>query len=56
LTNLQRIIVLFIQKIIIKLSKIWVWGHGSGPDPGSATLLKIMTKLLEKPLALQKEH
>jgi hypothetical protein len=32
--------------------------HGSGPDPrsGSATLLKIMTKLLEKPLALQKEH
>jgi hypothetical protein len=45
--NFQRIIKLFTQKIITKLSKIWVWGPGSGipdpgvkkaPDPGSATV------------------
>jgi hypothetical protein len=39
--NLQRIIELSTQKIIIKLSKIWVWDPGSEirkkpiPDPGS---------------------
>ncbi len=36
--NFRRIIALFTQKIVIKLSKIWVWdpGFGSGiPDPGS---------------------
>jgi hypothetical protein len=38
--NFQRIIVLFTQKIVNKLSKIWVWDPGSGknlfriPDPG----------------------
>jgi hypothetical protein len=51
--NLQRILELFMQKIFIKLSKIWFWDLGSGknlfrisdpgvkkaPDPGSATLL-----------------
>jgi hypothetical protein len=46
--NFQRIIELFTQKIVTKLSKIWVWDLGSGiqdpgakaPDPGygSATL------------------
>jgi hypothetical protein len=37
------IIVLFIQKFVIKLSKLWVWDPGSmlkkAPDTGSATLL-----------------
>jgi hypothetical protein len=46
--NSQRIIELFNQKIVPKLSKIWVWDPGSGiqdlgfairkkpiPDPGS---------------------
>jgi hypothetical protein len=37
--NFQRIIELFMQKIVIKLSKIWFWDPGSGkkpnPDPGS---------------------
>ncbi len=38
--NFRRIIELFTQKIVIKLSKIWVWDPGSGknlfwiPDPG----------------------
>jgi hypothetical protein len=38
--NFQRIIVLFTQKIVTKLSKIWIWDPGSGknlfriPDPG----------------------
>jgi hypothetical protein len=32
--NFQRIIELFTQKIVSKISKIWVW------DPGSATLVK----------------
>ena len=50
--NFQRIIELFTQKIVTKLSKICVWDLGSGknlfripdpgvkkaPDPGSATL------------------
>ncbi len=39
--NFQRIIELFTQKIVTKLSKIWIWNPGSGknllriPDPGS---------------------
>jgi hypothetical protein len=38
--NFQRIIELFTQKIVTKLSKIWVWDPRSGirkkpiPDPG----------------------
>ncbi len=50
--NFQRIIEFFAQKIVTKLSKVWVWDPGSGknlfripdpgvkkaPDPGSATL------------------
>ncbi len=40
--NFQRIIELFTQKTVTKLSKIWVWDPGPGvkeaPDPGSATL------------------
>jgi hypothetical protein len=52
----QRIIELFTQKIVTKLSKIWIWDPGSGkilfripdpgvkkapdPGPGSATLKK----------------
>jgi hypothetical protein len=55
--NFQRIIELFAQKIVAKLSKVWVWDRGSGknlfliPNPGvkkapdqgsgSATLHKI---------------
>jgi hypothetical protein len=39
--NFQRIIELFTQKIVNKLSKIWVWDPGvkKAPVPGSATLL-----------------
>jgi hypothetical protein len=37
--NFQRIIELFNQKVVTKLSKIWVWDSGSGKkhirDPGS---------------------
>jgi hypothetical protein len=41
--NFQRIIEFFTQKVVIKLSKIWVWDTGSEiwdpekfiPDPGS---------------------
>ncbi len=34
--NIQRIIEPFTQKIVTKLSKIWVWDPGSGiQDPGS---------------------
>ncbi len=48
LSKTLRIIVLFTQKFVIKLSKIWIWDPRSGsgsrvkkaPDPGSATLLK----------------
>jgi hypothetical protein len=38
--NFQGIIELFTQKIVTKLSKIWIWDTGSGknifriPDPG----------------------
>jgi hypothetical protein len=47
LTNFQRTIELFTQKIVTNLSKIWVWDPGSRIqgskkhrilDPGSATL------------------
>jgi hypothetical protein len=52
-SNFHRIIELFTQKIVTKLSKVWVWDPGSGknlsripdpgvkkaPDPGSATLV-----------------
>jgi hypothetical protein len=31
--NFQRIIELFIQKIVIKLSKMWLWEPGSGKKP-----------------------
>ncbi len=34
----KKILELFIQKIVTKLSKIWVWDPGSGiPDPGVKT-------------------
>jgi hypothetical protein len=33
--NLQRIVVLLTQKIVIKLSKIWVWVPGPFLDSGS---------------------
>jgi hypothetical protein len=39
-SNFQRILELFTQQIVTKLSKIWVWDPGSGknpfriPDPG----------------------
>ncbi len=42
--NFQRIIELFTQKNVTKLSKIWVWDLGSGirdPGSGSATLGEI---------------
>jgi hypothetical protein len=41
--NFQRIIELFTQKIVTKLSKLWIWDPGSGknlfriPDPGVKT-------------------
>ncbi len=53
-SNLQRIIEHFNQKIVIRLSKIWVWdqrtrkktfsgsqiqGIKNAPDPGSGTLV-----------------
>jgi hypothetical protein len=60
----QRIVELFTQKIVTKLSKIWVWDPGSGlnlfriPDPGvkkapdlgsgSATLQKSKNMLSSK--------
>jgi hypothetical protein len=59
LANFQRIMELFTQKIVTRLSKIWVWDPGSGknlfrisdpgvkkaPDPGSATLLENLKNL-----------
>jgi hypothetical protein len=52
--NFQRIIELFTQKPVTKLSKIWVWvkkpildpspGVKKAPDHGSATLLKIFVE------------
>ncbi len=50
--NFQRIIELFAQKIVNKLSKIWVWDPGSeirdpgvkkAPDPGSGSATLHMT-------------
>jgi hypothetical protein len=57
--NFQRIIELFTQKIVTKLSKIWVWDPGSGknpfripdpgvkkaPDPGSLIRIRNTVKL-----------
>jgi hypothetical protein len=59
--NFQRIIELFTQKIVTKLSKIWVWDPGSeknlfwipdtgvkkAPDPGSgsATLCTVYIEM-----------
>ncbi len=56
--NFQRIIELFTQKIVTKLSKIWVWDPGSektlfripdpgvkkAPDPGSGSATLLQTK------------
>jgi hypothetical protein len=58
--NIQRIIELLAQKIVNKLSKLWVWDPGSeirknlfripdpgvkkAPDPGSATLIRSEVK------------
>jgi hypothetical protein len=66
--NFQRIIELFTQKIVNKLSKLWIWDPRSGirkkpiPDPGvkkaqdpgsgSATLIVKLGKVLKKPLLL----
>ena len=60
--NFQRMVELFTQKIVSKLSKIWVWDPGSGPrsgirkkpipDPGSrgqkGTGSRILLKTLVK--------
>jgi hypothetical protein len=57
--NFQRIIELFTQKIVTKLSKIWVWDPGSeirkkpvpdpgvkkAPDPGSGSATLVYTFL-----------
>jgi hypothetical protein len=41
--NFQRIIKLFTQKIVNKLSKIWIWDPGSGiRDPGSGKTFGII--------------
>jgi hypothetical protein len=37
LANFQRIIELFTQKIVTKLSKIWVWDPGSGTRDSEKT-------------------
>jgi hypothetical protein len=56
--NFQRIMELFTQKIVTKLSKVWVWDPGSGknlfripdpgvkkaPDPGSGSVTLIFPK------------
>jgi hypothetical protein len=43
--NFQRIKELFTQKIVTKLSKIWVWDLGvkKAPDPGSGSATLNMT-------------
>ncbi len=41
--NFERIIELFTQKFVTKLTKIWVWDLGSGTrirDPGSGTRIR----------------
>jgi hypothetical protein len=47
--NFQRIIEVFTQKIVTKLSKIWGLGSGGpgvkkAPDPGSATLVSTVRR------------
>jgi hypothetical protein len=65
--NLQRIIELFTQKIVIRLSKIWIWdsektysgywipdlGVKKAPDPrsGSAALQNIDNPTAQSPLS-----
>jgi hypothetical protein len=58
--NFQKIIELFAQKIVTKLSKVWVWDPGSGknlfripdtgvkkaPDPGSRIRIRKNGKIL----------
>ncbi len=39
--NFQRIIELFIQKIVTKLSKIWVWDPGSMGQKGTGSRIRI---------------
>jgi hypothetical protein len=62
--NLQRIIEFFTQKIVTKLSKIWIWDPGSGknlfripdprvkkaPDPESGSATLPPGKILATPL------
>jgi len=38
--NFQRIIELFMQKIVIKLSKIWFWDPGSRGKKGSGSRIR----------------
>jgi hypothetical protein len=58
--NFQRIIKLFTQKIVTKLSKIWLWDPGSGknlswipdlrvkkaPDPGSGSATLVFRHII----------
>jgi hypothetical protein len=39
--NFQRIIELFAQKIVTKLSKIWVWDLGSRGQKGTGSRIRI---------------
>ncbi len=39
--NFQRIIELFTQKIVNKLSKIWVWDPGSRGQKGTGSRIRI---------------
>ncbi len=39
--NIQRIIELFTQKIVTKLSKIWVWDPGSRGQKGTGSRIRI---------------
>jgi hypothetical protein len=39
--NFQRIIELFTQKIVTKLSKIWVWDPGSRGQKGTGSRIRI---------------
>jgi hypothetical protein len=59
--NFQRIMELFTQKIVTKLSKIWIWDPGSGknlfripdpgvkkaPDPGSGSATLLIQVVIE---------
>ncbi len=60
--NFQRIIELFTQKIVNKLSKIWIWDPGSGirkkpiPDPGSRGQKGTGSRIRIRNISLQKNH